>query len=204
MGQDTIGFYAGSKAEPLKFKYLFESSKAYAFKESRPHVDFRWTNEENERKARMSWAKNEPAGYLSNVLKTNDSNTKLTYFKDPSAKSLFKAGQKIQASVIVGLLGRLGAIVTAFEAPITSAYISLATGIEVPLIQLSAGSSIICSARQLEIKQRKLEKKKEIDEKIPKFLRKSFYEFAGLEGTELFQHIESGTSEYKRFICTKR
>jgi ubiquinone/menaquinone biosynthesis C-methylase UbiE len=47
------------------------------------------------------------------------------------------------------------------------------------------------------------EKKKEIDKKIPKFLRKSFYEFAGLEGTELFQHIESGTSKYKRFICTR-
>ena len=47
------------------------------------------------------------------------------------------------------------------------------------------------------------EKKKEIDKKMPKFLRKSFYEFAGLEGTELFQHIDSGTTKYKRYICTK-
>ena len=46
-------------------------------------------------------------------------------------------------------------------------------------------------------------KKLEIDKKMPKFLRKYFYEFAGLEGTELFQQIENGTSRYKRFICTK-
>ena len=46
-------------------------------------------------------------------------------------------------------------------------------------------------------------KKSEIDKKMPNFLRKYFYEFAGLEGTELFQQIESGTSKYKRFICTK-
>ena len=159
-GQDTIGFIQGTDSEPLKWKYLFKSSKAEEFKKSRPQVDFRWANEENERKARISWIQDEPVGNLSNVLKTNNSNTKLTYFKDPSAESLFKAGQKIQASVIVGLLGAFGAIVTAFETPITSAYISLATGVAVPLIQLSAGSDIIRSARQLEMKQRKLERKK--------------------------------------------
>jgi ubiquinone/menaquinone biosynthesis C-methylase UbiE len=47
-------------------------------------------------------------------------------------------------------------------------------------------------------------KKLEIDKKMPKFLRKYFYEFAGLEGTELFQQIENGTSRYKRFICKKK
>tara|TARA_B100000780_G_C21109207_1_gene448125 strand:+ start:1164 stop:1973 length:810 start_codon:yes stop_codon:yes gene_type:complete len=47
-------------------------------------------------------------------------------------------------------------------------------------------------------------KKSEIDKKIPKFLRNYFYEFAGLEGTELFQKIENGTTKYKRFICVKK
>ena len=159
-GQDTIGFIQGTDAEPLKWKYLFKSSKAEEFKKSRPQVDFRWANEEYERKARISWIKDEPSGRLSDVFKTNNPNTKLTYFRDPSAESLFKAGQKIQASVVVGLLGAFGGIVTAFVSPITSAYISLATGVAVPLIQLSAGSDIMHSARQLEMKQRKLEKKK--------------------------------------------